>query len=51
LTDQLIPADLPHPIKPIVDEVLGDLEPIFAAMYSEEGRRSIRPEHLLKACH
>jgi transposase len=49
--DQLIPAD--HPIrrvKPIVEEALRELEPIFAAMYSEEGRRSIPPEHLLKAC-
>ena len=48
--DQLIPAD--HPIrrvKPIVEEALRELEPIFARMYSEVGRRSIPPEHLLKA--
>ena len=48
--DQLIPAD--HPIrrvKPIVEEPLRELEPIFARMYSEVGRRSIPPEHLLKA--
>jgi transposase len=49
--DQLIPAD--HPIrrvKPIVEEPLRELEPIFARMYSEVGRRSIPPEHLLKGC-
>jgi transposase len=49
--DQLIPAD--HPIrrvKPIVEAALKELEPIFATMYSEVGRRSIPPEHLLKAC-
>lgn len=48
--DQLIPAD--HPIrrvKPIVEEALRELEPIFARMYSEVGRHSIPPEHLLKA--
>ena len=48
--DQLIPAD--HPIrrvKPIVEEALRELEPILARMYSEVGRRSIPPEHLLKA--
>jgi transposase len=48
--DQLIPAD--HPIrrvKPIVEAALRELEPIFALMYSEVGRRSIPPEHLLKA--
>ena len=49
--DQLIPAD--HPIrhvKPIVEAALKELEPVFAGMYSEVGRRSIPPEHLLKAC-
>jgi transposase len=49
--DQLIPAD--HPIrrvKPIVEAALRELESIFATMYSEVGRRSIPPEHLLKAC-
>jgi hypothetical protein len=42
--DQLIPSD--HPIrrvKPIVEAALNELEPIFAAMYSEVGRRSMRP--------
>jgi transposase-like protein DUF772 len=48
--DQLIPVD--HPIrrvKPIVEAALRELEPIFGLMYSEVGRRSIPPEHLLKA--
>lgn len=49
--DQLIPPDHPiHDVKPIVEQALKELEPVFAGMYSEVGRRSIPPEHLLKAC-
>ena len=48
--EQLIRAD--HPIRrlrPMVEEALRELEPVFARMYSEVGRCSIPPEHLLKA--
>lgn len=49
--DQLIPADHPiRDVKPIVEEALKEVEPVFAGMYSQLGRRSIPPEHLLKAC-
>src|ERR687898_2047859 len=49
-TEDLIPAD--HPIRKIrrvVDEVLGELDGEFDAMYSRIGRPSIPPEQLLKA--
>jgi len=49
--DQLIPSDHPiRDVKPVVEEALKALEPVFADMYSEVGRHSIPPEHLLKAC-
>ena len=49
--DQLVPADHPiREIKPIVDNALHELYPIFDRMYAETGRSSIPPEHLLKAC-
>ncbi len=49
--EQLVPADHPiREIKPIVDAALVELDPIFDGMYSEVGRPSIPPEHLLKAC-
>src|SRR5579863_7612270 len=41
-----------HPLRPIriaVDEVLGQLSPLFDAMYSATGRPSIAPEKLLRA--
>jgi transposase len=41
-----------HPlraIRAVVDEVLGELSPLFAAMYSVTGRPSIPPEKLLRA--
>jgi transposase len=48
--DQLVPEDHPiRRIKPIVERVLAQLSPVFAAMYAERGRPSIPPEHLLKA--
>lgn len=49
-TEDLIPAD--HPIRKIrrlVEEVLGELDGEFDAMYSRIGRPSIPPEALLKA--
>ena len=49
--DQLVPQDHPiRHIKPIVDKALRELSPIFDKMYSDTGRPSIPPEHLLKAC-
>jgi hypothetical protein len=48
--DQLVPAG--HPIrklKPIVDRALRSLSPTFSAVYARGGRKSIPPEHLLKA--
>ena len=49
--DQLVPEDHPiRQIKPIVDKALIELSPTFNRMYSETGRPSIPPEHLLKAC-
>src|SRR3954451_15961929 len=49
-TEDLIPTD--HPIRKIrrvVDEVLGQLDGEFDAMYSRTGRPSVPPEQLLKA--
>ncbi len=48
--EERIPDD--HPIRvlrPIVDQILTRLSPKFDAMYSDFGRASIPPEHLLKA--
>ena len=48
--DTLVPKG--HPIREIrtmVDRALGELSPVFDAMYAEVGRPSIPPEHLLKA--
>jgi transposase/IS5 family transposase len=48
--DDLVPADHPiRRIKPIVQRALGALSPMFARMYAPNGRKSIPPEHLLKA--
>src|SRR5438128_9613247 len=50
-TDQLVAAD--HPIrrvKPFVEAALAELSPVFDQMYAQDGRPSIPPEHLLKAC-
>src|SRR3982751_2392405 len=49
-TENLIPKD--HPIRRlrrIVEDVLGELDGEFDAMYSRVGRPSIPPEQLLKA--
>lgn len=48
--DQLVPDDHPiRRIKPIVDRALTQLGPTFAQMYARDGRKSVPPEHLLKA--
>jgi transposase len=48
--DQLVPQDHPiRRIKPIVDQALQELSPVFNKMYEDIGRPSIPPEHLLKA--
>ena len=45
-----VPKDHPlRRIKKLVDQVLGDLSPLFEEMYAENGRPSIPPERLLKA--
>lgn len=50
-TDQLVPRNHPiRHIKPIVDQALKELSPVFRRMYADIGRPSIPPEHLLKAC-
>jgi transposase len=49
-SDSLIPLDHPiRRIKPVVEAVLAELAPEFAAMYARTGRQSVPPEHLLKA--
>lgn len=48
--ENLIPGDHPiRRIRVIVDQVLGELDGEFAAMYSRTGRPSVPPEQLLKA--
>ena len=48
--DDLVPQDHPiRRIKPIVEGVPKELSPVFNRMYSQVGRPSIPPEHLLKA--
>ena len=49
--DEMVPRN--HPIrliKPLVEHSLKELSPTFSQMYAENGRPSIPPEHLLKAC-
>ncbi len=49
--NQMIPQDHPiRKIKPIVDRALREMSSTFNQMYSEMGRPSIPPEHLLKSC-
>lgn len=49
--EQLVPEDHPiRQIKPIVDRALSGLSATFNQMYADNGRPSIPPEHLLKAC-
>ena len=49
--DALVPERHPiRRIKPMVDKALTQLSPAFDRMYAANGRASIPPEHLLKAC-
>ena len=49
--DALVPQSHPiRRIKPMVDQALTQLSPTFDRMYADNGRASIPPEHLLKAC-
>ena len=49
--DALVPQHHPiRRIKPMVDQALAQLSPAFDRMYAANGRASIPPEHLLKAC-
>src|SRR5688500_11080055 len=49
-TEDLIPKDHPiRRIRKVIDDVLGDLDGEFDAMYSSIGRPSVAPEQLLKA--
>lgn len=49
-TDSLVPQDHPiRRIRAIVDSVLARMDGQFAALYKENGRPSVPPEHLLKA--
>ena len=49
--DALVPKQHPiRRIKPMVDQALVELSPTFDRMYAANGRASIPPEHLLKAC-
>lgn len=48
--DALVPEDHPiRRIKPVVDQALAELSPLFERIYARIGRPSIPPEHLLKA--
>ena len=48
--DARIPADHPlRAMKQLLEPVLAELAPRFAAMYAEGGRPSIPPEQLLRA--
>jgi transposase/IS5 family transposase len=48
--NDLVPTDHPlRQMKPIVERALAAVSPTFATMYAPKGRKSIPPEHLLKA--
>lgn len=48
--EERIPADHPlRPLKALVEPVLTELSPRFAALYAHTGRSSIPPEQLLRA--
>src|SRR3981189_1558314 len=47
--EKRVPADHPlRPIRKIVDEILKEMSPKFARLYSDVGRPSIAPERLLR---
>jgi len=48
--EDFVPADHPlRPIRPIVNEALGQLNGLFNLIYAAAGRASIAPEKLLRA--
>lgn len=48
--ESLVPPDHPlRKMRPLVDEALRNLDPLFDQMYAEGGRPSVPPERLLKA--
>ena len=45
--EKRVPADHPlRPVRKMVDEILKEMSPKFAKLYSEVGRPSIAPERL-----
>ena len=47
--EKRVPADHPlRPIRKMVDEILNEMSPQFAKLYSNAGRPSIAPERLLR---
>ena len=48
--EKRVPADHPlRPIRKMVDEILKEMSPQFAKLYSNVGRPSIAPERLLRS--
>ena len=48
--EKRVPADHPlRPIRKMVDEILQDMSPRFAKLYSDVGRPSIAPERLFRS--
>ncbi len=48
--EKRVPADHPlRPIRKLVDEILKEMSPQFAKLYSSVGRPSIAPERLLRS--
>ena len=47
--EKRVPADHPlRPVRKMVDEILKEMSPQFAKLYSEVGRPSIAPERLFR---
>ena len=48
--EKRVPPDHPlRPIRKMVDEILKEMSPKFAKLYSDVGRPSIAPERLLRS--
>src|ERR1700692_2931179 len=48
--EKRVPADHPlRPIRKMVDEILKEMSPRFAKLYSDVGRPSIAPERLFRS--
>src|SRR5258708_15269394 len=48
--EKRVPADHPlRPIRKLVDEIVKEMSPQFARLYSDVGRPSIAPERLLRS--